>query len=129
MPQDDLLVTLAIYGSLLDAQLARARLASEGIEAHLPEELAAGVMGEHFDGIRLLVSASVAGEAREVLGLGAAPSAHEPIEFEEERCAICRSSYVEPARRSMPLRWLDRVLGGETRRCGVCGHRWRRRAF
>jgi hypothetical protein len=122
----DLLVTLAVYGSLFDAQLARARLASEGIEALLPEELSAGVMGEHLDGIRLRVEASVAAEARELLGLAAPAGLLAALEADEERCAICRSSFVEPARRSVPLRWLDCALGGETRSCGVCGHHWRR---
>jgi hypothetical protein len=68
--QDDL-VTIATFSSTVDAELAKSRLESEGINVALGNELASGLMpylGSGLGGVTLQVANHDVERAKEVLG-------------------------------------------------------------
>jgi hypothetical protein len=66
----DEFVTVATFSDVIGAGLARDRLASEGIEAFVPDAQAGGVMPflAQSGGVRVQVKAEDAERAREILG-------------------------------------------------------------
>jgi hypothetical protein len=66
----DELVTVATFPDVAEAELAKERLESEGINAFVPDALAGGVMPylAQSTGVRVQVKADDAERAREVLG-------------------------------------------------------------
>ncbi len=66
----DELVTVATFMDVPEAQLAKERLESEGIEAFVPDALGGGVMPflAQSSGVRVQVKAQDAARAREILG-------------------------------------------------------------
>ncbi len=63
--------TIATYGKLQDAFMARARLEASGVEAFIPDELSASsgwAVLPGFEGIRLQVNEADFARATQVLG-------------------------------------------------------------
>jgi hypothetical protein len=133
----DSLVLIARCNSLLEAQLLRAKLAAAQIEAHLPDERGASVLGEHFTavgGIRVFVLRSQAEPALELLGMDAPAGGPredalgEPSRDEPDRCPICRTAQPPrpaPSRSGLLklLRAFARGGAAASLTCRVCGYR------
>ncbi len=143
MPEER--VAIARYPSPFEANLSRMRLAIAGIEASLTNEQAAALSGVPEDGfpIQLEVTRTDASVALEVLGQRAEEPAQERTwrdrDVSPERCPICGSSYVEVQQSSIAGRILRTVLTSlvpipgsalesKSRSCGVCKHRWKKKA-
>lgn len=65
------MITIANFGTLMEAELLKLKLASFGIEAFIPDELTAGVAPHIFatkSGVRVQVSPEDADQAKEVMG-------------------------------------------------------------
>ena len=137
----DELVAIARYHSSNEANLARARLESAGIDSTLADETGAEVSGELENQlpVQLAVMRTQARQALEILRQAAAEPAPEPKwsdRVESERCPVCESSFTQVQDASMLGRILRAVLTSlvplpasalesKSRSCGVCGHRWR----
>ena len=135
-------IAVARYTSPIEAGLARARLASMGIEASLAND--SGVADPtQFEGmaVQLTVERADARRALEALQQGMAEQAEssrsEPL-GEVERCPVCESSFIqiqEPSVLGRIFRALltsfvpipSAALESKSRACGVCGHRWKSR--
>jgi hypothetical protein len=130
-------ITIAIFPTSVEAELARSKLDLEGIASRLNSD-------GHLGAVRLLVRQSQATTASDLLGQSArehadsleSVSALEAHEAEATRCLICGSSLVSVAESSFPLRILKAVLlqiiplpsewfESRSRKCGVCGHEWK----
>ena len=64
------MITIANFGTLMEAELLKLKLASFGIEAFIPDELTAGVAPHIFatkSGIRVQVYPEDADQAKEVM--------------------------------------------------------------
>jgi hypothetical protein len=64
------MITVANFGTLMEAELLKLKLASFGIEAFIPDELTAGVAPHIFatkSGVRVQVSPKDADQAKEVM--------------------------------------------------------------
>ncbi|MEE9278976.1 MAG: hypothetical protein V3V67_02260 [Myxococcota bacterium] len=135
-------IAVARYRSPIEAGLARARLASVGIEGFLVNDSGAA-HPDQFDGmaVQLEVERADARGALEALqqGLGeqAESSGPEPI-GELERCPVCESSFIQIRERSVLGRIFralltsfvpipSAALESKSRACGVCGHSWKSR--
>lgn len=112
------LVTVAIYVLSWEAQLAKARLASEGVAAVIADENAAGIYGANaIGGIKLRVREDDAERATALLGTCHPLPALYLVTDEDAqrvRCPSCRSE--------------DVVAEGWFRpgwSCSACGHKWR----
>jgi hypothetical protein len=71
MPDDDVLVTVAAFADVPEAQLARERLALEGIRAFVMDAITSGVMPfltSATGGVRVQVKPEDAERAKEILG-------------------------------------------------------------
>jgi tetratricopeptide (TPR) repeat protein len=110
-------VTVARFGSIGEAYLARGLLQAEGIESFVADEYALATLGLSATlGIRLQVEASDVDRALEILGKASDEEEIEPDEEmepdDEVACPQCGSWDVRP-----PL------LGKEWR-CKDCDYRW-----
>ena len=137
----DELVAIARFHSSNDANLARARLESAGIQSTLADETGVEVSGELESQlpVQLAVTRMQARQALEILREAAAEPAPESKwsdRVESERCPVCESSFVEVQQTSMLGQILRAVLTSlvpvpasalesKSRSCGVCGHRWK----
>jgi len=105
-------VTVARFGSAVEAHLAQGLLEGEGIESFVADEYAVGTVGiSQTDGVRLRVRASDLDQARDILGM--ASGQEQEIDLDDQvACPRCGSWDVRP-----PL------LGKEWR-CKDCDYRW-----
>jgi len=124
------LVQIGSFPTPVAAELARARLAAEGIRAFLTNEIGSSAGG---GGVGLQVAAL---DADRALALLASPgSAADPRKDEAAvmRCVMCRSAELERVDWPLPLRILRAIFlmavplppewfGGSRVRCRVCGH-------
>jgi hypothetical protein len=71
MPEEDELTTVMTFSTRAEANLAQERLANEGVDAFVIDELTAGVMPfvTGVAGIRLQVPTDQLDKAREALGI------------------------------------------------------------
>jgi hypothetical protein len=71
MANDDELTTVATFSTRAEADLAQERLANEGVDAFVFDEMTSGLMPyvTNASGIRLQVPTEQAQRAREVLGV------------------------------------------------------------
>ena len=135
-------VAVARYRSPIEAGLARARLASMGIDAFLANDSEAADPNL-FDGmaVQLTVERADARRALEALQQGMAEQAEsswsEPTGA-PARCPVCESSFIQIRRPSVLGRIFralltsfvpipSAALESKSRACGVCGHRWKSR--
>jgi len=74
MAEQDELTTVATFSTRAEADLAQERLANEGVDAFVFDEMTSGVMPYlmNSSGIRLQVPTEQVDKAREVLGIDAA---------------------------------------------------------
>jgi hypothetical protein len=111
-------VTVATYTFPWEAQLAKARLESEGIESVVADEIAAGLYGANaIGGVKLRVREEDAGRATALLGtLRPLPEIYLVTEEDARsvRCPSCRSEDVS-AEGWFRRRWS----------CRACGALWR----
>jgi Putative prokaryotic signal transducing protein len=111
-------VTIAVYVLPWEAQLARARLTSEGIPAVVADEHAAGIYGANaIGGIKLRVREEDAESATLLLKTDRPLPALYLVTDEDARqvrCPTCRSEDVVPEGWFRP-RWT----------CRACGAKWR----
>ncbi len=137
----DGLVAIARYHSSSEANLARARLASAGIDSTLADETGVEVSGELENSLplQLAVTRTRARQALEILRQAAAEPAPEPKwsdRVESERCPVCESSFIEVQEAGMLGQIFRAVLTSliplpasalesKSRSCGVCRHRWK----
>lgn len=121
------LVQIASFHSTASAELARGRLAAEGIRSFLTNELGSSAGG---GGVGLQVALRDAQQARVLLGSAEAPGDTDEAVM---RCLMCRSAKLERVEWSLPLRVLRSLFlmavplpaewfGGRRVRCRVCGH-------
>lgn len=110
-------VTVATYVLPWEAQLAKARLASEGVAAVIADENAAGIYGANaIGGIKLRVREEDAGRATALLSTDRPlPTLYLVTEEDAQRarCPSCRSEDVVSEGWFRP-RWS----------CGACGAKW-----
>ncbi len=111
-------VTVATYVFPWEAQLAKARLESEGIQSVVADEITAGLYGANaIGGIRLRVREEDAERATELLStLRPLPEIYLVTEEDARRvrCPECRSEHVSPEG------WFRRRWS-----CSACGAVWR----
>ncbi len=134
----DELVTIARFATAVEANVARARLEVEGIDADVAGEFSilSGLDGSAT--IELQVAGRDVELAAGILGERAPRRAIKAWGVDEpaERCLVCQSSFVEAEAPALPLRVLRALLSialpipesafaSRRRVCGVCGHRWR----
>lgn len=118
-------VPVAVFGHAVEAHLARAHLAAEGIEAELRGEHTAGVLvGVH--GVSVVVPARDAERARALLASPSEPPRRDSEDWltddlDAPRCPGCGSLRVSFERLIFPLPGLRRRA-----RCERCGRSWRR---
>jgi hypothetical protein len=97
------LVTVATYGNLIEAQLAKSALEAAGIRAVIIGEHTAGNFHHHVTAIPLSVDEDDADAAEQIvnamIGIAHAERIEEPEE--QRRCERCGSPEVE-ARKKMP---------------------------
>jgi hypothetical protein len=123
------LVTVAAFSLPIEAQLARLRLESHGVECRIDDENIISINWLYSDaigGVKLKVRESDAERAREVLeSEGEDFSAEGPIEYDMDEgpgCPVCGST------RSMPRGFLSRFASEfelpvkRERECLRCGH-------
>jgi DNA-directed RNA polymerase subunit RPC12/RpoP len=136
----DRLITIATFGEPLEANLAKIRLQSEGIDCFLA--------GEHFvathwllsnadRGIKLQVKESDAKRALEIFETGQKPNREVtpqdwPSESTDLRCPKCSSEDIEYEKFSRKVFFLSILflrfplpLPKRTYRCKSCGHVWK----
>jgi ribosomal protein S27AE len=142
------LVTYRTYREPVEAQLARARLASEGIEAHVLDEGPQNViMTGAVNGIRLQVSDGDLARVEEILGErpwererddGEGPGAvrcprcelaycfHERLNVEGNSGAAALSFFTGPLTLLLPKRLAEVLMARWPERwhCHKCGHVW-----
>ena len=138
----DELIAIARYHSSSEANLARTRLASAGIDSTLADETGVEVGGEFENQlpVQLAVRHTQARQALEILRQAAAAEPAPGPKWSDgvvsERCPVCESSFVEVQKASMLGQMLRAVLTSlvplpasalesKSRSCGVCGHRWK----
>ena len=137
----DELVAIARYHSSSEANVARARLASAGIDSTLADEMGVEVSGELENQlpVQLSVTRTQGRQALEILRQAPAEPAPESKwsdRVESERCPVCESSFIEVQQSSLlgqiwravlkslvPLP--ASALESKSRSCGVCRHRWK----
>jgi len=111
-------VTVATYVFPWEAQLAKARLESEGIRSVVADEITAGLYGANaIGGIKLRVREEDAERATELLStLRPLPEIYLVTEEDarQVRCPECRSEHVSPEG------WFRRRWS-----CSACGAVWR----
>jgi hypothetical protein len=83
-------VTIATYATLAEAQAACTRLWAAELHAHIPEQHAAGILGEMI-GVRVQVPRQQAETARAVLSGSAEPAARGPGETLHEDAIVVRA--------------------------------------
>ena len=133
----DELVTIGRFATAVEANVARARLEVEGIDAHVAGEFSilSGLSGTAT--IELQVAGRDAELASGILGERAPRREIKAWGVEEpaERCMVCQSSFVEAEAPALPLRVLRALLlqvvplpaewlASRRRVCQLCGHEW-----
>lgn len=103
--EDDALTTVATFSLVAEAEIARTRLEAAGIDAHVADAMTTTLvshMTPALGGVRLQVAARHAEEARELLGVEAAPghpfrTAHSGEEPSEDPPGEVRARELEAA--------------------------------
>ncbi|HEY8122059.1 MAG TPA: DUF2007 domain-containing protein [Myxococcota bacterium] len=128
---------VASFRDAHEAHLARALLESAGLPAYVVDEHTIGniwLYSNLLGGVKVLVPADLAAEARSILADGNPPPEPEPNSVPSarpERCPVCSGAVrsLDPTdRRVRALSMLigfPFAIGRRRRRCDDCGHTWR----
>lgn len=128
------LVTVHAYLDATSAELARAKLESEGIEAFVLDGHVAGIdwlYSSAIGGVKVKVVEADLAAARRALGLDDEQPPAGEERWPEDACPVCGSHDLRPGRRQrvaaaaslltgLPFAWLF----GRRWTCNGCGHRW-----
>lgn len=127
-----MLKTIATYSLPYEAQIARAKLDSEGIPAFVADEQTINMQwlySNALGGVRLQVPSSYVEQAIEVLAEDCTEALEKEVGIDTTTCTNCGSSNTEPFQKGKRLAFLV-FLGLDfplfpvknTTRCRTCGH-------
>ncbi len=128
------LVTVAACRDVVDAELIRVHLESEGIPAYVVDQYLVGMQWLYsaaIGGVKVQVAAADAPAARELLGQGAT-SEGATTDSSVERCPNCGSTEIGRSRvqrvagAASLLVSLPIILWRRAWVCRACSHSWRR---
>ena len=127
------LVTIGIYSTPFEANMAKSKLESAGIYAFVADEYTIGInwlYSNALGGVKVQVPESVVSEAREILASEVeSPTADELAAV--DACPQCGSKNTEDFldQRGSFFTWallgIPLLLPSKKKKCCDCGHRWR----
>ena len=127
-----MLTTIATYSFPYEAQIARARLDSEGIPAFVADEQTINMQwlySNAMGGVRLQVPSAYVERAKEILAEDMSEVVEKEQGYDSVVCSACGSNKTEPYQKGK--RWAFLVFLGldfplfpikNTVRCKECGH-------
>jgi Putative prokaryotic signal transducing protein len=127
-----MLTTVATYSFPYEAQIARAKLDSEGIPAFVADEQTINMQwlySNALGGVRLQVPKQFAQQASEILAEDYSEDLVQEKGIDTDHCQACNSANTEPYQKGR--RWAFLVFLGldfplfpvkNTVRCRACGH-------